>query len=352
MLKLSAPYRFTYLLIVIFLCASGGGLRADLVWDARNGWRADGGVLSAYFASTEGRSAKEIMDKARNAEESGSTGTALSAYKRVYKKFGSSVFAAEALFRSAHLYEQRRQYTNAFRNLQRIVTEHPNFPRFKEVLGAQYQIANALAEGKRPRYFGIIPGFKQRDKGIEDYEILVSNAPYSEYAPLALMNTAKVQSEFGDKDMAIDALDRMINNYPDNFLTADAYLKLASAQAEITQGPPYDQASTQQAMTYYQDYLILYPGESDASVATKGYNDTRTMLAESKMTIGDFYFFKRNNRVAAKVFYNEAITIHPDSPVSERARKLLARIEAIDDGKATAPEAARTAPRAKRFWLF
>jgi outer membrane protein assembly factor BamD len=349
---LSAPRLLALFVSVLLICVATGTLRADLVWDPQSGWRAEGGVLAPYFASTEGNSAKVLMDKARRAEEAGSNGSALSAYKTVIKKFRSSVFAPEALYRSSGVYEQRRQYSKAFKNLQRIITEHASYPRFREVLGAQYRIASALAEGKRPRYFGVIPGFKQRDKGVENYEVLIANAPYSEYAPLALMNTARVQRDLGEPDAAIDSLDRMINNYPENFLTSDAYLKLAAAHAEITQGPAYDQASTQQALTYYQDYLILYPGEADATLATKGFNDSRTMLAESKMTMGDFYFFKRDNRPAARVFYNEAITIHPDSPVSERARKLLARLDAIDAGQAPAPGAPRTEPKGKRFWFF
>jgi len=352
MLTPSAPRLLALIVSFFLMCAATGSLRADLVWDAKNGWRAEGGVIAPYLASAEGISAKQIMDNARRAEEAGSPGSALSGYKRVIKKFSSSVFAPEALYRSAAIYENRRQYSKAFKNLQRIITEHANYPRFKEVLAAQYNIATKLADGKRPRYFGVIPGFKQREKGAENYEMLIGNAPYSEYAPLALMNTARVQRELGQGDAAIDALDRMINNYPDNFLTPDAYLKLAAAHAEITQGPPYDQASTQQALTYYQDYLILYPSESDATIANKGFNDARTMLAESKMTMGDFYFYKRNNRTAARVFYNEAVTIHPDAPVAERARKLLARIDEIDAGKTSAPGAPRTAPRAKRFWLF
>lgn len=352
MLTLFAPRHLALLVTFFLLCASNNALRADLVWDPQNGWRAEGGALAPYLASADGSSAKVLMDNARRAEDAGKFGTALSGYKKVIKKFSSSVFAPEALYRSSAIYEKRRQFTKAFKNLQRIIVEHPNFPRFKEVLGAQYRIATALAEGTRPRYFGIIPGFKQREKGVEDYEILVANAPYSEYAPLALMNTARLQRKLGERDAAIDALDRMINNYPENFLTSDAYLKLASAHAEITQGPPYDQASTQQALTYFQDYLILYPGESDATVASKGFNDARTMLSESKMTMGDFYFFKRDNRPAARVFYNEAITIYPDSPVAERARKLLARIDKIDAGESPAPGAPRTAPRGKRFWFF
>ena len=36
-------------------------------------------------------------------------------------------------------------------------------------------------------------------------------------------------------------------------------------------------------------------------------------LAESKVKMADFYFYKRDNYPAARVFYNEAITSYPDS---------------------------------------
>ncbi|MEN9840274.1 MAG: hypothetical protein RL376_74, partial [Verrucomicrobiota bacterium] len=146
--------------------------------------------------------------------------------------------------------------------------------------------------------------------------------------------------------------DRMINNYPDSFLTSDAYLKLATAQASITQGPPYDQASTQLALTYFQDYTILYPGEADVRIANQGYDDSRIMLAESKMTMGDFYYKKRSNYKAAKIFYNEAITLYPESKTAERARKYLAQIEKIETAGPDAAGSESRGPRAKRFWIF
>ncbi len=348
-----APRRIGFLITLFLAWALGlSALKADLVWDAQSGWRVEGGVLAPFVNTPEGKNAKTIMDGARRSEDAGKEGSALKGYKRVVKKYPSSIFAAEALYRSARIYEQRRQFTKAFHNLQRIIAEHPAYPGFTDVLGAQYRIADKLVKGARPLYWGVIPGFKQKDKGLEYHERVVFNAPYSEYAPISLMNAAKGYSDAGDRDAAIDALDRMINNYPESFLTPDAYLKLAAAQASITQGPPYDQASTQLALTYFQDYLILYPGDADASVATDGFNTSRAMLAESKMTMGDFYYLKRSNYTAAKVFYNEAITLFPDSPTAERARRLLADIEKREARLADVTDGPRGGPRSKRFWVF
>jgi len=71
------------------------------------------------------------------------------------------------------------------------------------------------------------------------------------------------------------------------------------------------------------------------------------MLAESKMRMADFYFYKRDNYTAARVFYNEAITAFPDSEVAKRAQQRLAQVEAKAAGQALPTE-----PRKKRFWLF
>jgi hypothetical protein len=60
----------------------------------------------------------------------------------------------------------------------------------------------------------------------------------------------------------------------------------------------------------------------------------KTMLAESKIKIGDFYFYKRNNYTAAKVFYNEAITSYPESTIAEARPRPAQRGRGQDDRKA------------------
>jgi outer membrane protein assembly factor BamD len=75
----------------------------------------------------------------------------------------------------------------------------------------------------------------------------------------------------------------------------------------------------------------------------------KTILAESKIYIGDFYFYKRYNFTAAKVFYNEAITAYPDSPPAKLAKKRLAELDAKVSKQNVGP---KHPPKAKRFWLF
>jgi outer membrane protein assembly factor BamD len=93
--------------------------------------------------------------------------------------------------------------------------------------------------------------------------------------------------------------------------------------------------------------MILFPGDANIATAAAGLDSMRNLLAESKMKIGDFYFYKRDNYTAARVFYNEAITSYPDSAVAKRASKRLAEVDAKAN-KAAQPVPAKGA---KKKWL-
>jgi outer membrane protein assembly factor BamD len=231
---------------------------------------------------------------------------------------------------------------------QAVISRYPNTTRFDEIIGEQYHLASDVFNGARGRLLWIFPGFQNREKAVEYYEAIIFNAPYSDYAPLSLMNIARAHQRFGNSVEAIDALDRFINLYPQNALSPVAHLTLANAHSELVDGPYYDQESTRQAITYFEDYMILYPGDSNVGGAEKGLGDMKQELAESKMKIGDFYFYKRDNFKAARVLYNEAVTAYPDSEVATRARARLAEVSTAEEKAA----AAAAAPKKKRFWLF
>ncbi len=336
------------LLVPTLLFIFTGRLSADLVWTPQSGWQVEGGLLVG-LGPNEAESALQLMNKARASEEKGSPRSAIRAYAAVAKKYPNSIYAPEALYRAGKLRIQLRSYSKAFETFQNVITRYPNSPRFNEIIGEQYRIATTLLDGARGRIFWVLPGFTNREKSVEHFEYVLFNAPYSDYAPLSLMNLARAHQRFGDTELAIDALDRLINNYPQSVLTPDAYLKLAESHAELVEGPYYDQESTRQAITYFEDFMILYPSDNNVSKAEKGLARMKNELAESKMQIGDFYFYKRDNFKAARVLYNEAMTAYPDSDIAARARERLTEVTAAEEKAAAAAAAPK---KKKRFFFF
>lgn len=338
---------FAALIAVIslaFACEAG----ADLVWTPQTGWKIEGGAL-ASVTTKEGQKALSLMNKARAAEARNRKGRAARLYKKVTKLYPHSVFAGEAAYRLGNMRLARKQYTKAFEAYQMVATRYPNTERYAEIVGKQYQIATSLLDGARNHYWGWLPGFTSKEKAIEELEILLSEAPYSDYAPLALMSIARGHAYYNDTEEVIDALDRLINTYPQSVLAVDAYLELGKAHASLVEGPYYDQGSTRDAITYYEDFMILFPSDNNVASAEKGLIDMKRVLAESKVKIADFYFKRRDNYKAARVFYNEAITVYPDSDIAERARK---RLTEVDAAAAKAADAASHPVKKKRFFFF
>lgn len=300
-------------------------LHADLVWSRDTGWQVVGDAFVGVTGE-ESRRALELMNRARLDEERGAARSALRGYRRVFRTYPKSIFAPEAYYRSAQIHLARGELYKAFEAYQALISGYPNTPRFKEIISEQFRIATALKEGARNRWLGI-PGFRNRERALQYYEQMIANAPFSDYAPLALMNVAQIHQRLRQDGEAIDALDRLINFYPDHLLAPDAYLRLAQTHASLVSGPHYDQASTREAITYFEDFMILFPGDPGIREAEIGLDEMRTIYARSKIVMAEFYHYKRRNYVAARVLYNEAITAYPDSAIASLARERLQDVE-------------------------
>lgn len=318
-----------FLLVALFTSAGSASAVSFNPLDWFGGDKEEEKTLSINVVDTaEEREAQEIVDRAMIDLEEGSTFRAKRKFKRVIKKYPHSRAAGEARMGYATILMGKEKWKKAFRTLQDIITENPEYEEFNKIIAAQFDCASALMDGARGRLLWVIPGFKQLNEAILQFEFIVHNAPYSDYAPLALMNIALVAEEQDDPEVAIDALDRLINYYPQSMLAPDAYYNMAETYANLVQGPEYDQGSTRQAISYYEDFLILFPQSNYLGEVEANLDAMQNLLATSRLNLGNFYYFYRSNNTAALIFYNEAITIAPDSEAAEEARQRIADVEA------------------------
>lgn len=288
-------------------------------------------VLEPIYASSKENEEKAgaLLDKGLKKFNRGSLGSANRLFKSAVKKYPGTDAAGQALYMRGQIFMARERWVKAFGFLQQVINEHPRYPDFNEVLSAQFTCATALMEGARGRIFGVLPAFKQFPEAIGQFERIANNAPYGEYAPLALMNIALIAQEQEEPDIAIDSLDRLINYYPQSTQAPDAYSTLADIYASLVGSEEYDQGSTRRAISYYEDFLVLFPDSQNVGEVEANLRSMENLLAGSRLSLGDFYYLYRTNNTAALVFYNEAITIAPDSDAAVLARQ---RIEDIDSG--------------------
>jgi outer membrane protein assembly factor BamD len=312
-----------WLPLTAFLCLLFGGLPPL----SANPAQSEEGAAEASSST-----ASELMAQADQARAAEKPSQALRLYRQIIRKHGASIDTPEAHFQAALIRLDRKQWSKAFEHFQQIIDSHPDYPRFKEVITRQYGIAEALRQGARLRLFGRVPGLRSPERAVEYFLKIVENAPYSDVAPSALLKAANTQRERRQLDEAMDLYDRFISDYPKHEYAPEAYFGLAEAFSTRVRGPEYDQGANREAISYYEDFILLHPRHPRTAEAEARIDEMRDILAQSRVYIGDFYFFRRNNLTAARVFYNEAISISPTSPSADEAREKLVRVEARAEG--------------------
>ncbi len=311
-------------------CMFCAAAQAALVWTADKGWQIEGGVLANVFGeNTNVSNALQAMNEGQASLDEGDYRVAIGYFSIVVNDYPDSIFAPEAYFQMSKAYVQRGQFEKGYNALEEIIKRYPDYSKYNQVIGEQFNIAAMIQGGATPYLWGWFPWFTDYNDAIKFYEGVVRNAPFSDYAPIALMNISLVAEQEEKYDVAFDALDRLINSYPSSMFAPDGYLQMAKLYREMVEGPDYDQTPTKSAISFFKDYLILFPEEAEVAHAEEGLEIMEDTYARSRLVMGDFYYYYRNNLVAASIFYNETITIAPTSKAAEEAR---AQLKKIDDG--------------------
>lgn len=278
----------------------------------------------------------------RNAD--GDSSAALSDYALVVEAFPDSDFAAEALYRQGEIYSARRQFDNAFDCFSALEDSYPASPRTEDAIVQAYLVTEMVRKGVRPTKGGWLLWFKDRSRALDFYDRLYQMAPHQPISPRLLYHKGLFAFELSadwfsfDKTLdAIDAFERLISVYPDATFVPDAYLELAETYEAGVVGADWDQLSTRRAISYYTDFYSLFPDHPKAEFAYEKTVELTNLLAANRLDFGDFYYSRHNNLRAALTFYNEAITIAPDSPAGKEAVERIARI--------------RRGERAERTWV-
>ena len=283
------------------------------------------------LAPEEAMDAQRLLEEGITFQEARNYRKALGRFKKVFKKYPRSSAAPEAYFRTGEIQVARGYPQKAFEAFDAVIRAYPNYGKFNELVRKQYEIATAMTEGQRLKIFGM-RAMPNKEKGLGYYQRMIFNAPHSDYAPLALMNMAELMLRRRHHTEATLILDQLITAYPNSIVTSDAYLRMGQTLERTVVGPHYDQHSTKESINHYEDFLILYPRDPNVGEAEDGLARMLEMEARSRIVMADFYYDKRKRYQAARVFYNEAITIAPTSQIAETARERLAQLE-LDEAK-------------------
>jgi outer membrane protein assembly factor BamD len=297
--------------------------------------------------NVDAASAIELYADARGADEAGASAKAINLYRVALRRYPLVPQAATAQYRVAELLEASGDLSRAFNAYQTLLTKYPDTPNFERAVAAQVTIANKYLNGRQQKFLGVPVGGSAK-RAQEMYAAIISNAPFSKYAPIAQFNLGLAYEKQSIPFDAIKAYQKVLDSYPNSDVCDDALYQIAYVYMRVglaTQSQ--DLSALVQARNTFEDFLIEYPNSEKAAQATENLTKLGTAEATDVMRVAKFYEFTKDFK-AAKTYYDEVIRRQPKTKEAELAE---ARIEELrsqygDDAIYTGPEKAETGEKA------
>ena len=284
--------------------------------------------------------AKDQLEVAQKALDSGDFGLALKSARRVVSAWPLSDFAPQAQYIVGRAYEAKKMDEKAFKEYQKALTQYPKLENQEEILQRQFEIANRFLGGQWFKLWGYIPFFPSMDKTSEMYAKIVGNGPYSKVAPQSQMSIGTAREKQKDYPLAVQAYLRAADRYRDMpGVSADAVFKAGLAYHKQARTADYDQSIAGEAISTFTDFITLFPNdarvpEARLIIATLRAEQAKGAFATAK------YYEKHRRWDGALIYYNEAILRDPESDYATQAR---AKIEEIKQNRPPATPAAPAA---------
>jgi outer membrane protein assembly factor BamD len=287
------------------------------------------GQKAKYVAPGEEQisgNAAELFQIGQTAEKEGNIKRAIRAYKTLVKRHPKDTLAPGALYRSAQLQEQLRQFTPAAESFRELVERYPGSPHFDEAIEAQFRVGEIYLNGKKLKFLGI-PLASALDRAVTIFANVVRTAPYGKYTARAQFDIGLAREKQGANDAALQAYQAVVDKFPNEPIAVDAQYQIGYIWFTAAETGTKDAAAAANAKTAFQDFLFHYP-KSEKAAQARGNLD----ILEHKQTANSYkvakFYDKQKYYRAAVIYYNEVIRQQPGSEESNEAKKRIDQLRA------------------------
>lgn len=258
---------------------------------------------------------------------------AIKGFEALISSFPLSDLAGEAQYYIGRSYEAMQKYYYAYLAYQKVIDEYPGSKRIAEVIAKEYEIADFFYNQEKAKILGKSIGmFSSKDKALEIFQKIVSDAPYGEYGPLAQYKIGIYYRDTARYKEAIDEFNKLIDNYPQSKLVVEARYEIAICLFEIAAQRDYKQADIDKAIREFQDFLTDCSEDKLTAEALNKLSELKQKKAEGIFSIAQFYE-KQGDLDSALIYYKEIRDSLGDTPWVIKA---VERILVINKGRENA----------------
>ncbi len=238
-------------LAVIAICSWSALAQETLKLSADDRWMPP--------AESDPESAASQLRLAQLALARGDASRALNLATSWLERYPANPFRAHALLlKGDSLLAQGDEY-KALYDYEELVRLYPGSDVFVTALQREYQIATAYANGLRRKFFGTFRWLNAEDDSQELLIRIQERLPGSELAEKAGMELADFYFRKRDMQLAADAYDLFVQNYPKSRQVEKARLRLIYSLCAAYKGPLYDARGLFEASARLRELQALDP---------------------------------------------------------------------------------------------
>lgn len=289
--------------------------------------------------------ARQLFDKAQEAEKRNNPGAAIKAYRLIVKKHPHDALAPGACWRLAQLLEQIHKYLPAADAYAVLCEKYPKSERFDEAVEALFRIGEMYLVGQKTKILGITIKSGLEQAG-DIFTAIIRVAPYGKYTARAQFDLGRVREKQNRNEAAIAAYQSVVEKFPDDPIAVDAQYQIGYIYSKASKSGTYDPATAAKSKVAFEDFVARYPNSEKTAQAKQNMKQMERKQTSTAYDIAKFYDKQKQYRAAA-IYYNEVIRTQPDSTEGERAKKRISELRAkVGEDKLQAP--AVTAAAANR----
>ncbi len=253
--------------------------------------------------------------------QSGDYERALREMKNLVERYPSSKEAAEAQYYVGRCEEALEDYYAAFKTYEKLTAHYPNSQRVGEVIEREYRIGNLFYSGKKRKIAGleILPSF---GKSIEIFSRVVEQAPYGPYGVLSQYKLGECYKKNDEYQKAQETFEKLIEEYPTGELVDEARYQIALVSFKMSHKAPYDERSTDEALTQFSRFVKEHPQSDLVSESLEAIQALQDRKAEKAFKTAQFYE-KQGKEAAAQLYYNQVVEQYGKSPWAQQALERL-----------------------------
>ncbi len=244
---------------------------------------------------------------------------------RLTKYYPDSDFAPESQYYAGRSYEGAVKYYFAFQNYQETVEKYPYTKRMREIIEREYNIANIFQTKEAPRLMNLELS-ESLGRAVEIYGKVIENSPFGEYADKSLYKMAECYRRMRQYSEAVETYERVVTDYPESDLVAEAKYQLAYTKYEASLDPEYDQEGTNEALQDFKDISRTTAVPSIAEEADQVIKELKDRKSGSILKTAEFYD-KQKKYKSAVMYYEEIVNDFSGTEAAEYSEQRLLKLK-------------------------